>query len=174
MRQIIYYNNPQLRQPSRPVEQINQHTFKLVNDMLQLMRERGGIGLAAPQIGVNKRIIVIGSTRPGEKPSVLINPEIVLVNDMNVPFEEGCLSLPGLQLMIYRPNEIQIKGYNVNGNFLTLSGDGLWARVVQHEIDHLNGTLITDHVTNPYERQQIDAYLTTDPARYSKVKAAML
>lgn len=133
---------------STPSEEILKDTIeslsKLIDDMLVTMKDRGGIGLAAPQIGINKRLTVIQHESFGPDPMVLINPMITEVSEGMVASEEGCLSVPELQVTLSRHEKVQVTYLDRNGDEQILNADGLLARCLQHEIDHLNGTLIID------------------------------
>jgi len=146
---ITKYGNEVLRKVAEPVEEINDEIIKIVNDMLDtLYSSKDGVGLAAPQIGVSKRIIVI-DTNPSDdssKPIVLINPEIV-EKDGEISAEEGCLSVPEIRGDVKRYVKVVIEALDLDGNRIRLEGTDLLARVFQHEIDHINGTLFIDHLS---------------------------
>ena len=116
-----------------------------MDDMIEAMYQDGGVGLAAPQIGVLKRIIVLDI---GEGPEYFINPEITSTGGEKVTMEEGCLSLPGIHVDVTRPDQITVKATNSNGENVEITAAGLMARVFQHEIDHLNGVLLIDHASS--------------------------
>jgi peptide deformylase len=122
------------------------------------MYQEKGIGLAAPQIGLNKRIIVLDINSEIRNKIALINPEIVSSSDIGVPYEEGCLSLPGLNAEVIRPAGILVKGLSPNGDIVEYEASGLFARVLQHEIDHLDGILFIDRIEK-YIRNEFRAEL---------------
>lgn len=131
-----------LRKKSREVEKIDNKTIELINDMLDTMYEADGVGLAAPQVGILKRIIVI-DTYDGHKPYILINPEIL--EQSGTQYEiEGCLSVPGVHGKVERPAIVKVTGLDEFGKTVTYTGDDLLARAFCHEIDHLDGVLFTD------------------------------
>jgi len=132
-----------LKQKAKKVHVIDRSTKKLVRDMLETMHaEPGRVGLAAPQVGVSLRVIVIGI--PEEEDIVLINPEIVRRRGERV-IDEGCLSVPGYTGQITRAEAVTVKGKDQNGRELRIKAEGLLAQALEHEIDHLNGTLYIDH-----------------------------
>jgi peptide deformylase len=125
----------------------------LVEDMFETMYDEPGIGLAAPQVGVSKRLVVIASVAEDEEgeemcpPLVLVNPEITFFSDDTVPYEEGCLSVPGITEVVERPRTIRFDYTDLEGQNIERDAEGLLARVVQHEIDHLNGILFVDRLS---------------------------
>ena len=143
--------NDSLRKRSREVEKIDDKILTLINDMKETLYEKNGVGLAAPQIGILKRVIVIDI---GEGPIVLINPVIVYQKG-DVVDVEGCLSVPGIWGTVKRPEEVIVRGLNPKGETVEISGKGLLARAFCHEIDHLNGTIYTDKVIDYIDQSQI-------------------
>jgi peptide deformylase len=146
---ITKYGDEVLRKVAEPVEEINDEVIKIINDMLEtLYSSKDGIGIAAPQIGVSKRIIII-DTNPSDaslKPMVIINPEIVEKEGLSNA-EEGCLSVPDIRVEVKRCERVVVEGLDHEGNKIRVEGTGLLARVFQHEIDHINGTLFIDHIS---------------------------
>jgi len=133
-----------LRQPREPVERFDDELRNLIDEMFILMRVREGIGLAAPQVGITKRLFVCGI----ENRSIsLINPSIMAVGGQ-AEMIEGCLSLPDVQVNVTRNDSLLVVGYDLEGGKRQLEFTGLWARVIQHELDHLNGVLICDYGKN--------------------------
>jgi len=130
-----------LRKRCSPVEEITEKEKRLFEDMLFTMRHFGGIGLAAPQVGVSKRLIIADM---GEGAIKLANPEIVEIKGTD-KMEEGCLSIPDIKVEIERPYEIIIRGVDAKGDSIELKAEALIARVLQHEVDHLDGKLIVDY-----------------------------
>jgi peptide deformylase len=114
--------------------------------MFEVMYQEKGVGLAAPQIDLNKRIIVVDANDEKKNKIALINPEIVSFSDTVAPYEEGCLSLPGLNADVIRPTEIVVKGVSPAGDIVEYEATGLFARILQHEIDHLDGILFIDRI----------------------------
>ncbi len=146
---IVVEPDPILRKISEPLEHVDDSTRKLLNDMLQTMYAAPGIGLAAVQVGILKRIIVIDISKKEEekKPIFLINPEITFKSNETSLFEEGCLSLPGYFAEIERPAKCKVKYIDYNGNLSELDAEGLLSTCIQHEIDHLNGVLFIDYLS---------------------------
>ena len=137
--------SPVLRKKSKRVSNINNDIRKFCAEMAQTMRDAKGIGISAPQVGVSKRIIIVND---GGNDWVLINPEIIWDDGKRVSFNEGCLSVPGEYADILRPDMIRVKYRELSGRPQTVDLDGLLSRIVQHEIDHLNGILFTDYLTD--------------------------
>ena len=148
-RKIIIEPDTILRKKSDPLEKVDNELRKLMDDMLETMHAAPGIGLAAVQIGVLKRIVVIDIPKEKEKkkPIFLINPEIVYKSKKTSIYEEGCLSLPGYFAEIERPAECQIEYLDYNGKKKEMKVDGLLATCIQHEVDHLNGVLFIDYLS---------------------------
>ena len=140
--QIRVMGDPVLRQEAKSIENIDGRIVQMVDDMVPAMYQAEGIGLAAPQVGIQKRLFVYDI---GEGPQTLVNPEIV-DSDGEWTFEEGCLSVPGLSFEIIRPKEVHLVGRDLNGNEVSIEADELLARLFQHELDHLDGVLLLDHL----------------------------
>lgn len=140
--EIRLFGDPVLRQRAGEVADIDGRLARLAEDMLTTMYEAPGLGLAAPQVGVQKRIFVYDI---GEGPQVVINPEVREVSG-EWPFEEGCLSIPGLAFELVRPKEVHLVGYDLDGNELSIEADELLARCFQHELDHLDGVLFLERL----------------------------
>lgn len=144
--QVLKEPDPKLRQVSKPVELITDEIRTFLDDMVYTMHEEEGIGLAAPQVGVLKRIIVIQLDE--EEPAYkMINPEIIHKNTETCSYNEGCLSVPEERVEIKRPSTIQVNYLDENGNKKTLEAHDLFAVCIQHEIDHLNGVLLIDYLS---------------------------
>tara|TARA_X000001036_G_scaffold421842_1_gene444115 strand:+ start:363 stop:887 length:525 start_codon:yes stop_codon:yes gene_type:complete len=148
-RKIIIEPDTILRKKSDPLEKVDNELRKLMDDMLETMYAAPGIGLAAVQIGILKRMVVIDISKEKEKknPIFLINPEIVYKSKKTSIYEEGCLSLPGYFAEIERPAECQIEYLDYNGKKKEMKVDGLLATCIQHEVDHLNGVLFIDYLS---------------------------
>lgn len=138
-----------LREVSRPVETVDDELRRLADDMLETMYDAPGIGLAAIQIGVPKRLLVIDLSKEGEEkqPQVFINPEILTSSDERSVYEEGCLSIPDYYAEVERPATITVKHLDRGGKERQFEAEGLLATCLQHEIDHLNGVLFIDHIS---------------------------
>ena len=150
VRKILTEPDPILRQKSQPVDKVDDLTRKLMDDMLETMYLAPGIGLAAIQIGVPKRIIVLDISKDPEKkePMYFVNPVIVSTSKNNITYEEGCLSVPGQFAEIDRADRCHVKYLDYNGNHKELKSEGLLATCIQHEIDHLEGILFIDYLSN--------------------------
>ena len=135
-------NNPILRKKSQPIEKIDEEILKLAQDMIETMYKANGVGLAACQVGKGIRIFVLPENLC--KKQIFINPEIIKMSKKTNSIDEGCLSLPGLFLSIKRADSLKIKAFDKNGKLFKLKTKKLLARVIQHEMDHLNGILIVD------------------------------
>ena len=146
---LIILPDPLLRQVSAPVETVDADLLKLADDMLETMYDAPGIGLAAIQIGIAKRMLVIDVAREDEEkqPQVFINPQIVRSSDERSVYEEGCLSIPEYYAEVERPAVINVRYVGRDGKQHELEADGLLATCLQHEIDHLNGVLFIDHIS---------------------------
>ena len=146
---LIILPDPLLRQVSKPIERVDSDLQRLVDDMLETMYDAPGIGLAAIQVGVPRRMLVIDVSREGEEkqPLVFINPEVVKSSDERSLYEEGCLSIPDYYAEVERPATIGVKFLDRDGKEQLIDADGLLATCLQHEIDHLNGVLFIDHIS---------------------------
>ena len=149
IRKILTEPDPFLRQKSIKVDKVDEETQTLIKDMLETMYQAPGIGLAAIQIGVPKRVIVIDLSRDNEKknPLYFVNPEIITNSNINASYEEGCLSVPGQFAEINRPNKCKVKYLDYNGDEKILDAEGLLATCIQHEMDHLEGILFIDYLS---------------------------
>lgn len=165
---LVLYPDPMLKQVSKPVERVDDDLRKFMDDMLETMYHEGGIGLAAVQVGVLKRILIMdvgrGSKRydnedeSKSKPMFIINPEIVWESEEENCYDEGCLSFPEQYSEVTRPKRVHVKYLDYNGKERLMEADGLLATCVQHEIDHLNGITFVDHIS-PVKRDIIQRKL---------------
>ena len=143
IRNIRKIGDPVLNKVCKEVREVNDRTRELIDDMFETMYESDGVGLAAPQVGILKRIVVIDVT--GEDPILLINPVILSIDGEQTGYE-GCLSVPGKTGVVTRPNHVKVKAYNADMEEFTLEGEELLARAICHELDHLEGKLYVDRV----------------------------
>ncbi len=148
-REIRIIGDPVLRKPANEVTELTGSLARLADDMFTTMYEAPGIGLAAPQVGVQKRFFVYDH---GERSGVVVNPRIE-ESDGEWVFEEGCLSVPGLSWEITRPKTIHLVGVDLDGNEVSIEADELEARLFQHELDHLDGILLVDHLDEDQQRE---------------------
>lgn len=146
IRDILVFPHPNLRKKAAPVETFDDALRTLVSDMFETMYDAPGIGLAATQIDVHQRIIVIDVSEDKSEPMVFINPELLSEEGKNV-HEEGCLSVPGFYESVERPEKVRVKAFDEHGKEYELEAEGLLATCVQHEIDHLNGKVFVDYVS---------------------------
>jgi peptide deformylase len=146
---ILTAPDPRLKKISAPVKEVDASVRKLMDDMLETMYQAPGIGLAAPQVGVLKRVIVLDIAREGEEPQPLrlANPEIVWVSDDDATYNEGCLSLPEHYADVVRPAACRVRYLDQDSQQREIAAEGLLATCLQHEIDHLDGILFVDHLT---------------------------
>jgi peptide deformylase len=161
LRTIVTLPEPVLRRKARPVSKFDKNLQALIDDMIDTMREAPGVGLAAPQVGISDRLIVVEYVDPPEeeeeqkevKPKlyVMINPEIVKASEEKVLGVEGCLSIPGLVGEVERFETVQVKGLNRNGKPMKVKAEGWLARIFQHEIDHVNGIVFPDRATRVWK-----------------------
>ena len=149
IREILVVPNPVLKQVSQPVDKVDDELRALMDDMLETMYDAPGIGLAAIQIGVPKRVIVMDIAGPDEEkaPRFFVNPEIVWSSEDTAPYEEGCLSIPDIYDEVERPARVKLKYLNYQGEEVVEDADGLFAVCIQHEMDHLEGVLFIDHLS---------------------------
>ncbi len=143
---LVYYGKDILSQVAEDVQDIDDEVISTIDSMFKVMYKEKGIGLAAPQVDLNRRIIVIDPGDDARHKIALINPVILESSDKTEPYEEGCLSLPGLNADVIRPSEILLRAVNVKGKNVEIEAGGIMARVIQHEIDHLNGILFIDRI----------------------------
>ena len=167
---LIILPDPILRQVSRPIETVDGEVKKLADDMLETMYDAPGIGLAAIQIGVARRMLVLDVSKDGEdkKPLVFINPEIVSSSDARSVYEEGCLSIPDYYAEVERPASITVRHLDREGKEQVTEAEGLLATCLQHEIDHLNGVLFIDHISKLKREMVIRKFTKAAKMRGSK------
>ena len=143
---ILHFPDPRLRKVARPVEQVNDSVRQLVDNMLETMYAAPGIGLAATQVNVDKRVVVIDISEEKDQPLCLINPEVLELQGVE-EMEEGCLSVPGIYETVQRAEQVRVRALDRDGQTIELEADGLLAVCIQHEIDHLEGKLFVDYVS---------------------------
>ena len=151
---ILEFPDPRLRTVAKPVTTVDETIKRLVADMFDTMKDAQGIGLAASQVDVHQRVIVMNLGDDDIGPRVFINPEIEVLDDSVDPYEEGCLSVPGFYGKIDRPAHVMIRALDGEGNAFEEEAQGLLAVCIQHEIDHLEGKLFVDYLS-PFKRQRI-------------------
>ena len=159
IRKILTFPDPKLREVAEEVTNFDSNLKELANDLLETMYEFKGIGLAAIQIGVNKRIIVADISDEKQEPHIFVNPKIKILNENKKGgYDEGCLSIPGFYEEVIRPTQVEISFQNLSGENKKLIPEGLLGVVVQHETDHLDGKLMVDYISS-VKRQRIRSKL---------------
>lgn len=145
--EILEFPDPQLRTIARPVETVDDSIRTLVDDMIETMYDAEGVGLAATQVNVHKRVIVIDVSESRDQPQVFINPRIKVLDETPHSYQEGCLSVPGFYEEVERPVGVKVAALNRDGEKFIIEPDGLLAVCIQHEVDHLNGKLFVDYIS---------------------------
>ncbi|MEJ6396940.1 peptide deformylase [Yoonia sp. 208BN28-4] len=157
LKNILIHPDPRLKKTTEPVTAFNDDLRRLADDMLETMYHAPGIGLAAPQVAVMKRMLVMDCVKEEDatpEPMVLLNPEVIWSSEEQNVYEEGCLSIPDQFAEVTRPTCVKVKWQDLDGKEQQETFDGLWATCVQHEIDHLDGKLFIDYL-KPLKRQMI-------------------
>ncbi|CZT34015.1 peptide deformylase [Rhizobium sp. 9140] len=167
---LIILPDPLLRQISAPVERVDDDVRRVADDMLETMYDAPGIGLAAIQIGLPRRLLVIDLAKEGDDPApqVFINPEILTSTDEHSVYEEGCLSIPDYYAEVERPAGITLRYLDREGRQQEIAADGLLATCLQHEIDHLNGVLFIDHISKLKREMVVRKFTKAAKTRGSK------
>ncbi|ALO33294.1 peptide deformylase [Colwellia sp. MT41] len=163
---VLRFPDPRLRTKAQPITDVTSATATIIDDMLATMYEEKGIGLAATQVDIHQRIVVMDTSEDSNQPMVLINPEIIASSDEKSINEEGCLSVPGTYAKVNRHDTCTVTALDRQGKEFTLSATGLQSICIQHEIDHLNGILFVDYLS-PLKRQRIQKKLEKE-ARLDK------
>lgn len=143
---VLHYPNPRLRLKAEPVENVTPEILKILDDMLETMYADRGAGLAATQVNIQKRLVVMDHSDDYTQPMYFINPEILSTEGSEL-FEEGCLSVPGIYEKVRRASKVKFKYLDRNNQSHTVESEGLLAECIQHEIEHLNGVLFIDHLS---------------------------
>jgi peptide deformylase len=159
--EILEFPDPRLRTEAKPVAKVTDATRTLIDDMLETMYAAPGIGLAATQVNVHERLLVIDVTEDKNQPLVFINPEITVLDPEEGEYDEGCLSVPGFYETVCRPQKVEVTALGRDGERFTCVLEGLAAICLQHEVDHLNGKLFVDYLS-PLKRQRIRKKLEKD------------
>jgi len=159
--EILEFPDPRLRTRAKPVQNVTDQLRALIDDMLETMYAAPGIGLAATQVNVHQRLLVMDISEDGSDPLVFINPEITVLDPELGEYDEGCLSVPGYYETVNRPKRISVTALDRDGQSQTRELDGLLAICLQHEVDHLEGKLFVDYIS-PLKRQRIRKKLEKD------------
>ena len=154
VREVRLLGDPVLREKAAPVDAVTEAVRSLIADMFETMYAEDGVGLAAPQIGVSERILVIDTREEGTSPIALVNPVILEASEETEKADEGCLSLPGLNDVVERSARVVVNGLDPDGRPQQIEAEGLLSRALQHEIDHIDGILFIDRVS-PLKRQML-------------------
>ena len=163
---VLRFPDERLRTKAQSVAEVTEETQTIINNMIETMYAEKGIGLAATQVNIHQRIVVIDVSEDANQPIVLVNPEIIAKSDDIFVNEEGCLSVPGQYAKVDRHTEVTVKALDKNGKEFTLEAQELLAICIQHELDHLNGVLFIDYLS-PLKRQRIKTKLEKE-ARLAK------
>ena len=145
--EILHYPDPRLRTTGRKIETVDDAVRTLIDNMLETMYAAPGIGLAAIQVNVAKRVVVIDVSKDRSAPVILLNPEILTLDGDSIESEEGCLSVPGVYENVKRPERVLVRALNRDGEVFEMDAEGLLATCIQHEIDHLDGKLFVDYLS---------------------------
>src|SRR5690554_546826 len=152
--EILEFPDPRLRTIAKPVVTVDDSVRQLIDNMFETMYACPGIGLAATQVNVHRRIVVIDVSEDKDQPLVFINPEVTVLGEDQAPYDEGCLSVPGFYETAERPTEVKVNALDRDGKPFEMYPDGLLAVCIQHELDHLNGKLFVDYISQ-IKRQRI-------------------
>ncbi|MDT8398390.1 MAG: peptide deformylase [Pseudomonadales bacterium] len=155
---ILEFPDPRLRKVAEPVSRIDAKLRNTIADMLETMYAAPGIGLAATQVNIHRRFLVLDISETHDQPQVFINPDITVIDPEPLGYEEGCLSVPGIYDLVERPRKIQVTALDQHGKAFDMTAEGLLAVCIQHEIDHLDGKLFVDYLST-LKRQRIRARL---------------
>ena len=166
---VLRFPDPRLKTKASAVSEITEATSTIIDNMLATMYDEKGVGLAATQVDIHQRIVVMDVSENGDQPIVLINPEIIGKSEETLINEEGCLSVPGVYAKVNRHTSCTVKALDRQGKEFTLDGEELLSICIQHELDHLNGILFVDYLS-PLKRQRIKAKLEKE-ARIDKANA---
>lgn len=164
--QVVKFGDPVLKSKASPVAEVDAKLRAEIERMIGIMRDGMGVGLAATQLGILRRVLVFRAAADSE-PTALVNPELEWLSDEEAIAEEGCLSLPRVSMDIERPVHVRVDALDIDGEAVTIEASGLEARVIQHEIDHLNGVLILDHA--PREQRKGALRALREGGSYSPV-----
>jgi peptide deformylase len=153
---VLTLGNELLRQKTLRIETIDEAYAKLAEAMLEVLRDHKGVGLAGPQVGILEKIFVVDTKE--DRPLVFINPSIIETSEEKCGYEEGCLSIPDVWAEVIRPAKVKVQAWNERGRPFTLDAEGILARVIQHEYDHLEGVLFIDHLSDVKRERLVSKY----------------
>jgi peptide deformylase len=161
--ELVYYPEEILARPCAPVKDFDDSLTSIVSQMTRLMYESRGVGLAAPQVGLDMRLVIIDQSLGSDRNShmTMVNPKVVWASKNAIAFSEGCLSIPNVKVSVTRPESVEVEYQDVEGNTCRSSLGGWEARIAQHEIDHINGLVMLSHISDPRASQMILACYKT-------------
>ncbi|QFT52986.1 peptide deformylase [Microbulbifer sp. THAF38] len=162
--EILEFPDPRLREIAKPVAKVTDEHRQLLEDMFETMYAAPGIGLAATQVNVHERIVVVDISEDSSEPLAFINPEIEVLEEEIHQYDEGCLSVPGFYETVERPRRVRVKALDRNGEPFAIEAEGLLAVCIQHEVDHLDGKLFVDYIS-PLKRNRIRSKLEKSQRR---------
>ncbi|WP_444920584.1 peptide deformylase [Microbulbifer sp. CnH-101-G] len=162
--EILEFPDPRLREIAKPVAKVTDEHRQLLEDMFETMYAAPGIGLAATQVNVHERIVVVDISEDSNEPLAFINPEIEVLEEEIHQYDEGCLSVPGFYETVERPRRVRVKALDRNGEPFAIEAEGLLAVCIQHEVDHLDGKLFVDYIS-PLKRNRIRSKLEKSQRR---------
>ena len=168
---ILEFPDPRLRKKAADVENVDDDIRKTLDDMIETMYHAEGIGLAATQVDVHKRMLVIDISEDRTTPLVFINPDITVIDPEPLGHEEGCLSVPGYYELVARPRKVSVKALDRDGNPFDMEAEGILAVCIQHEVDHLNGKLFVDYLSS-LKRQRIKSKLEKEHRQQKSAASA--
>lgn len=166
---LRFYPDEILYEKSEPVEEFDTELARTLEDMITAMHLGRGIGLAGVQVGIKKRFFVTHAQ--DDQPRVFVNPEIIGTSIEESDYEEGCLSIPGMYADVRRPAAVQVQAFDARGKAFRLEADGILARIIQHEYDHLNGVLFIDHLSERRRERLVSVYMKRRPKSASAAEA---
>lgn len=166
---ILRYPDSRLNKACKPVTVFDERLKTLVSDMAETMYQAPGIGLAAPQVNVQEQILILDISKEKNQLQVFINPQIVTASREKADYEEGCLSVPGIYETVTRPARVTVKAQDVNGDFFEIKAEGLLATCVQHEMDHLKGTMFVDYLSQ-LKRNRIKTKMQKEKRELEKLQ----
>jgi peptide deformylase len=168
MLKVLTLGDEHLTKRASVITDVDKMIADLAHAMIETMHTQNGIGLAGPQVGEMKRIFVCHVQR--DEPRIFINPEIIATSQEQVTFEEGCLSIPGVYADVVRPERVSVQAWNERGRPFQIDAEGVLARVIQHEIDHLNGVLFLDHVSEKKRQRLLKVYYKNTDSNAAAVR----
>ncbi|MCX7820591.1 MAG: peptide deformylase [Brevinematales bacterium] len=172
--EMATYGDPVLRKKAEEVKKIDKEILEIIENMKETLMNQSGVGLAAPQVGISKRIFIVDLPQEkGTRRLILLNPKIIFYSKDKIVAEEGCLSFPGVWGNVERSNRVRVKGTLLSGKSTVIEGEGMFARVLQHEIDHLDGKLFIDYFSpedKEKNKEKLEEILNKNREKFGKVE----